>query len=133
MRLPLGVLSGIKFIGAGAIPRRSQLVIGFTTAATRWFVIIMGLCFGGGQTGLGLAAFAIATVVLWCFPWLERRMRHERIGTLTLSLKEEPSIEEELRSNLGSFNPRIICWAAAPRERRLRELTCPTPLENAPQ
>src|SRR6202167_1001142 len=31
MRLPLGILSGIGFIGAGAILRRDNLVVGVTT------------------------------------------------------------------------------------------------------
>jgi putative Mg2+ transporter-C (MgtC) family protein len=48
------------FIGAGAIVRRNNLVHGVTTAATLWFVTVMGLCFGGGQLGLGLAALALA-------------------------------------------------------------------------
>jgi putative Mg2+ transporter-C (MgtC) family protein len=34
MRLPLGILSGMGFIGAGAIVRRDQFVVGVTTAAT---------------------------------------------------------------------------------------------------
>src|ERR1700728_2836585 len=34
MRLPLGILSGIGFIGAGAIIRRGDMVQGVTTAAT---------------------------------------------------------------------------------------------------
>ena len=34
MRLPLGILSGIGFIGAGAILRRGEMVRGLTTAAT---------------------------------------------------------------------------------------------------
>src|SRR5581483_8952950 len=38
MRLPLGILSGMGFIGAGAIVRRGDLVEGVTTAATLWFV-----------------------------------------------------------------------------------------------
>jgi putative Mg2+ transporter-C (MgtC) family protein len=67
MRLPLGILSGIGFIGAGAIVRRGDLVEGVTTAATIWYVTVMGLCFGGGQLALGMAALAIAIVVLWCF------------------------------------------------------------------
>jgi putative Mg2+ transporter-C (MgtC) family protein len=39
------------FIGAGTIIRRDDLIIGVTTAATVWFMTIMGLCFGGGQLG----------------------------------------------------------------------------------
>jgi putative Mg2+ transporter-C (MgtC) family protein len=34
MRLPLGILSGIGFIGGGAIVKRGELTIGLTTAAT---------------------------------------------------------------------------------------------------
>src|SRR6201987_1906939 len=73
MRLPLGVLSGMGFIGAGAIVRRNDLVQGVTTAATLWYVTMMGLCFGGGQLGLGLAALGLALVVLWWLKWGERR------------------------------------------------------------
>jgi putative Mg2+ transporter-C (MgtC) family protein len=56
MRLRLGILSGIGFIGAGAIVRRGNLVEGVTTAATIWYVTVMGLCLGAGRLGLGLAA-----------------------------------------------------------------------------
>jgi putative Mg2+ transporter-C (MgtC) family protein len=48
MRFPLGILSGIEFIGAGAIVRRDNFVVVVTTAATIRFVTIIGLCFGGG-------------------------------------------------------------------------------------
>ena len=46
MRLPLGILTGMGFIGGGAILRRDGLVFGVTTAATLWFVTVIGLCFG---------------------------------------------------------------------------------------
>src|SRR5262245_61760234 len=59
MRLPMGVLSGMGFIGAGAILRRGSIVVGVTTAATLWYVTVMGLCFGGGQTALGLEMLAL--------------------------------------------------------------------------
>jgi len=42
MRLPLGILTGMGFIGGGAILRRDGLVVGVTTAATLWFVTVMG-------------------------------------------------------------------------------------------
>ncbi len=45
MRLPLGILSGMGFIGGGAILRRDNMVLGVTTAATLWFVTVMGLAF----------------------------------------------------------------------------------------
>src|SRR5215470_7526905 len=56
MRLPLGILSGMGFLRAGAIIRRPDLVMGVTTAATLWMVTVVGLCFGGGQFVLGACA-----------------------------------------------------------------------------
>ncbi len=49
MRLPLGVLTGMGFIGGGAILKRGNRVSGVTTAATLWVATVLGLCFGGGQ------------------------------------------------------------------------------------
>jgi putative Mg2+ transporter-C (MgtC) family protein len=49
--LPLGILTGMGFIGGGAILRRESLVLGVTTAATLWFVTVIGLCFGVGRSG----------------------------------------------------------------------------------
>src|SRR5262245_3039929 len=60
MRLPLGILTGMGFIGAGAILRKGDMILGVTTAATLWLTTVIGLCFGGGQYGLGLSALAIA-------------------------------------------------------------------------
>ena len=41
-RLPLGILSGIGFIGAGVIVKKdNNIVSGVTTAATIWFVSVL--------------------------------------------------------------------------------------------
>jgi putative Mg2+ transporter-C (MgtC) family protein len=83
MRLPLGILSGIGFIGAGAILRKGDMVQGVTTAATLWFVTVIGLCLGGGQIGLGLTSLALALIILWGLKWLELRMCEQMLATLT--------------------------------------------------
>src|ERR1700733_13576260 len=78
MRLPLGILSGIGFIGAGAIIKRGGMITGVTTAATLWFVTVMGLCFGGGQIVLGLIALALGVVVLWALKPVEKMWKQDR-------------------------------------------------------
>ena len=65
MRLPLGILTGMGFIGGGAILRRGNMVQGVTTAATLWIVTVIGLCLGGGQLALGMTTLAMALAVLW--------------------------------------------------------------------
>ena len=100
MRLPLGILSGMGFIGGGVILRKGNVVRGVTTAATLWFVTVMGLCFGGGQIGLGLGALILGMVILTGFKRLEKRMMRTRQATLTLvagqTAPREPEITEKI-------------------------------------
>ena len=85
MRLPLGILSGVGFIGAGAILRKDGLVKGVTTAATLWFVTVVGLLFGGGQLGLGLIGLALGIVVLWFLKAVEARIPRENQADLRIT------------------------------------------------
>jgi putative Mg2+ transporter-C (MgtC) family protein len=101
MRLPLGILSGIGFIGAGAILKRDDLVVGLTTAATLWYVTVMGLCFGSGQVWLGIAAFAIGFLVLAGFKKMEMAIPREHRGELSVTFApaaQDREIEILLRS-----------------------------------
>lgn len=84
LRLPLGVLTGVGFIGGGAILRRVDGVSGVTTAATIWIMTVIGLCFGGGQIGLGLLATAAAFIVLVPAKLFDRRMKREFDARITL-------------------------------------------------
>ncbi|HEY3845738.1 MAG TPA: MgtC/SapB family protein [Acetobacteraceae bacterium] len=85
MRLPLGILSGVGFIGAGAILRRGEIVRGITTAATIWLTTVIGLCFGGGQIGLGAIATAIALATLWIMKYVEESIVVGRRGTIAVT------------------------------------------------
>src|SRR3954453_19606148 len=86
MRLPLGILTGMGFIGGGAILRKGETVHGVTTAATLWLVTVVGLCLGGGQLGLGIGATALALAILWLLKRLERRIDQVRSGKLSVVL-----------------------------------------------
>ncbi|HEY7304055.1 MAG TPA: MgtC/SapB family protein [Bryobacteraceae bacterium] len=107
MRLPLGILSGMGFIGGGAILRRDSLVLGVTTAATLWFVTVVGLCFGGGQITLGLLGLALGLFVLWVLQWVEQRTKQERHATLQLLTDASGPGEDQIRSLLAAENIRV--------------------------
>lgn len=98
MRLPLGILTGVGFIGAGAILRRDNLVLGVTTAATLWFVTVIGLCFGGGQIALGLAGLGLGVLTLSGLRWFDHHMSQEQHGTLSLSTKDGQPAEDEIQA-----------------------------------
>jgi putative Mg2+ transporter-C (MgtC) family protein len=100
-RLPLGILSGMGFIGGGAILRRDNIVIGVTTAATLWFVTVIGLCFGGGQLWLGAIATVLGLIVLWGLKLVEKRLRREHGATLSLDVEGDTLGEDDLRRRLA--------------------------------
>jgi putative Mg2+ transporter-C (MgtC) family protein len=102
MRLPLGILTGVGFIGGGAILRRGNLVIGVTTAATPRYVTVIGLCFGGGQVLLGWAATALGLFVLWGLKWLEEIMSVQQQARLAVTVDETGPSESEICRRLAS-------------------------------
>src|SRR5690348_10383388 len=100
MRLPLGILTGVGFIGGGAILRRGSLIVGVTTAATLWYVTVVGLCFGGGQMLLGWLATAIGVLVLWGLRRIENFMSFEQHASLALTLDQSGPDENEIQRRL---------------------------------
>lgn len=125
MRLPLGILTGVGFIGAGAILRRENRVLGLTTAATLWFVTVLGLCFGGGQNGLGITALVIGLVVLWGLKRIEALLPQDRQGTLVLTIGPGGIADEDVRKRiiLGGFQIVSLGVSHDNVEQR-RELSC---------
>lgn len=125
MRLPLGILSGMGFIGGGAIVRRDNFVVGVTTAATLWFLTVIGLCFGGGQIALGLVGAALALLVLTGLKFIEERMKQDRQGRLLVVSGAGGPDENEIRAILRNGDFRISSCAFTTAEAAgQRELTC---------
>ena len=124
MRLPLGILTGMGFIGGGAILRRDGFVLGVTTAATLWFVTVIGLCFGGGQIGLGIAASALGMLVLSGLRWCDYSMKQEQHGTLRLTTERDDPQQDAIRNTVQKSGYKIIGVASVAyvNEARQREL-----------
>jgi putative Mg2+ transporter-C (MgtC) family protein len=107
MRLPLGILTGVGFIGGGAIIRRDNIVVGVTTAATLWYITVVGFCFGAGLIGLGLATTAIGMVALWVLQWFELRLRQESRANLFVEWQGDKLSEADIRSMVEASGLRI--------------------------
>ena len=112
MRLPLGILSGIGFIGAGAILKRDDIVVGVTTAATLWFMTVVGICIGAGQLWLGAASAAAATVLLWLLRVVDQALPRKLRACLTVKAQRPDFGPESLREAVGAAGFRVIAWDA---------------------
>jgi len=125
MRLPLGILSGMGFIGAGAILRKDGLVRGLTTAATLWYVTVLGLLFGGGQLRLAIGGSLIALLILWALKQFENRISARRSGTLFIEIDASSAASEsDLRALLHNAAFTISSWTAQYSGPTLRTITC---------
>lgn len=100
MRLPLGILTGVGFIGAGAIVRKGNMVVGITTAATMWFATVVGLCMGGGQIVLGSTSTAIGLIILHGLRRFERSIERYQSAELRLTIAGAELSAAELRTLL---------------------------------
>ena len=63
-RVAAQIVTGIGFLGAGAIMRTDSGVQGLTTAATVWVNAAVGVAAGGGEFRLASIATAITLIVL---------------------------------------------------------------------
>jgi putative Mg2+ transporter-C (MgtC) family protein len=96
MRLPLGILTGVGFIGGGTILKKGDLVTGVTTAATLWLVTVIGLCLGGGQLILGIAAMLLGVLTLWALKWIDNVIPREHRAKLVVTCTAQWNVPEEL-------------------------------------
>jgi putative Mg2+ transporter-C (MgtC) family protein len=110
MRLPLGILTGVGFIGGGAILRRGEFVTGVTTAATIWVMTVIGLCYGGGQLVLGSVGTFLALLTLWLLEWLDARIPREHHAMLVISASATSSSPADIHELIASdgFHARLL-------------------------
>lgn len=70
-RLAAGVITGIGFLGAGAIIRDREGIKGLTTAASLWVVAGIGLAVGCGFYTAGMFTTVLALVTLVFLRYIE--------------------------------------------------------------
>jgi putative Mg2+ transporter-C (MgtC) family protein len=96
-RLAAQVLSGIGFLGAGAILRYGPNVRGLTTAASLWTMAVVGLAAGAGYYIVAAAITALLLLVLTLVNLVEKRLVKPSLRiTLTAYAVDRPGIEEQI-------------------------------------
>jgi putative Mg2+ transporter-C (MgtC) family protein len=100
-RVAAQVVSGIGFLGAGAILARGEIVKGLTTAASIWTVAAVGLAVGGGLYLAASASTVIILIILAGIKPLEEAYRSRNQSCLLKIEVDNGSLTPELlRSTL---------------------------------
>ena len=91
-RIAAQVVTGIGFLGAGAIIRQGLSVRGLTTAASLWVVAAIGLATGAGYYSAALITTVVVLVSLWPLRIVAFRIfERVRPGELRLEVELQPS------------------------------------------
>lgn len=77
-RIAANIVSGVGFLGAGAIIRDAGRVVGLTTASTIWIVAALGMGVGSGEYVFSVGAIFIVLVALLVFSPIERSISRRR-------------------------------------------------------
>jgi len=97
VRMAAGVITGIGFLGAGAILHARGTIAGLTTASTIWLVAGLGLVIGAGYyvPALIFTALTIATLIL--FRKVEESYLRKAQFHYHVKFKQRPYILSSLR------------------------------------
>jgi putative Mg2+ transporter-C (MgtC) family protein len=107
-RIAAQVVSGIGFLGAGAIIRLGNNVRGLTTAASLWFVAAVGLAVGAGMFLAAGVAEAAGLVTLIVLGKLERKIfPAERFKLLEITSKNNSTDTKEALALISASGLRI--------------------------
>lgn len=102
--LPLlgAIVTGIGFLGAGALIRTADKIFGFTTAASIWIFAIMGVLVGAGEYLLG----SIVYFLIWVTVFVDKLLETKGIGSYqkrmlikTNRIMVHPEINELFKKN----------------------------------
>lgn len=117
-RVAANIVTGIGFLGAGAIIREGTRVAGLTTASTIWLAASLGMGIGAGQYLLVGLATGLILLILWLFPLLEHGinlLREARTYEVLLPLHSQRA--EEIRDRFRHVGLRVLTQ----KEQKTRE------------
>lgn len=93
-RMAQGIMTGIGFVGAGAIIKEGFTVRGLTTAASIWITAAIGILTGVGFYYAALVGTVLALGTLSAFRWIEARLPTETYAIFMVRFKRDASMPE---------------------------------------
>ncbi|WP_409346012.1 MgtC/SapB family protein [Paenibacillus sp. MBLB4367] len=116
-RLAAQVISGIGFLGAGAILRNGSVIKGLTTAASVWVVAAIGLCVGAGFLFVAFLCTFFVIISLYVLnKWEKHLMRHRKKHEVKCTIIDMPGVLGKVASIFGEQGIQIANVKMMPDE-----------------
>ena len=121
-RLAAQVITGVGFLGAGAIMHRDSGVKGLTTAGTIWVSMAIGIACGSFNFLLAIAGTLLIYLVLTGFRKVEARINRKNPTITLVSNKDVPVLETILKVS-KEFDCRVHGISSTQKEDESVEVT----------
>lgn len=134
-RLAAQVVSGIGFLGAGAILRYGTNVKGLTTATSLWTVAIVGLAVGAGHYFSAAGTTIAVLIVLVLLNLLEKRAISTFLTiNVIVTAHENPNLVEQMQEVFKRLKKKVLSMGieADPIKKNLTVTMVVKTLENDP-
>lgn len=116
-RLAAQVISGIGFLGAGAIMRNGNMIKGLTTAASLWVVASIGLCIGAGFYKAAVISTALVITTLFILNKCEKLLtKKRRTKKVELIVKDHSKAITQLLTVLETQQVKVLNLTVEPYE-----------------
>lgn len=110
-RIAAQVVTGVGFLGAGAIIQLRGQVIGLTTAATIWLVASIGMAFGAGVYDLGIFATVLTAAVLLGLTLTEQQIaRWRTLVRVQIQTDATAEASDEIKRLVAARGVRCEGW-----------------------
>ena len=136
-RMAQGIMTGIGFVGAGAIIKEGFSVRGLTTAASIWITAAIGILTGIGFYFAAFVGTALTLGTLSAFRWIEARLPTESYAVFVVRFARDAAMSESalralvaehgldphnlsyrLRGDVGQFEYRMVLRTLDPTNLR---------------
>jgi putative Mg2+ transporter-C (MgtC) family protein len=133
-RIAAQIISGIGFLGAGAVLHSHGFVLGLTTAATIWVVAGIGMALGSGMYSLAVFVTGMSILTLYFLSFAEDRIQgrksytyslvvtnlNEALASINRVLKESSVSAVSFNFKKGTGHYRVWFNLFVPREKNLK-------------
>jgi putative Mg2+ transporter-C (MgtC) family protein len=110
-RLAAQVISGIGFLGAGAILRFGFNVKGLTTATSLWTMAIVGMTVGAGYYLIGVVTTALMLIVLTVFNVIENRYLRTSVSRyIQIEVDYHKGAVKTIRKVVQQFSDNLVSF-----------------------
>jgi len=108
-RVASNIVTGIGFLGAGAIFRDGVSVRGVTTASVIWISAAVGMACGIGQYELAIIVTVTVLMILLGFAWVQQFIdRYNKEMVYRITINNDLELRAEIEKTIKSYHLKFV-------------------------